>query len=309
MTSSEPASSELVSYLRNVLLDLSAHPYPVIPTPPSVKKRASVAVIVRIQPHYSHWPTQDSASLPSDPSERVNAFFDQDWVSHGDPEVLFIKRATREGDKWNGHVALPGGRRDPEDEDDLATAVRETREEVGIDLETLFANGKAVACGNLPQRVVTTSWGRVPLMVLCPYLFLVTSPSIPPLKLQPTEVASTHWVSLRALLSPAMRTVEYQDVSNRFVWSNIGWSRLLLKTMLGDMTFAAVKLLPSESLYCSSIEGFVPTGKPTPSLSTRVSQYLRPSQRPKQKQLLLWGLTLGIMADFLDMLPPHNALR
>jgi len=162
MTSLERASSELVSYLHNVLLDLSAHPYPVIPTPPTVKKRASVAVIVRIQPHYSHWPSYASASLPSDPIERINAFFDQDWVRHGDPEVLFIKRATREGDKWNGHVALPGGRRDPEDEDDLATAVRETIEEVGIDLETLFANGKAVVCGNLPQRVVTTSWGRVP---------------------------------------------------------------------------------------------------------------------------------------------------
>jgi hypothetical protein len=25
--------------------------------------------------------------------------------------------------------------------------------------------------------------------------------------------------------------------------------------------------------------------------------------------LLLWGLTLGILADFLDMLPPHQAVQ
>ena len=86
------------------------------------------------------------------------AFFGQDWVKHGDPELLFIKRATRIGDKWNGHVALPGGKRDPEDDDDQVTAAREALEEVGIDLSP----DNAIAVGNLPQRIVTTSWGKVP---------------------------------------------------------------------------------------------------------------------------------------------------
>jgi hypothetical protein len=27
-----------------------------------------------------------------------------------------------------------------------------------------------------------------------------------------------------------------------------------------------------------------------------------------QQPILLWGLTLGVLADFLDMLPPHNAV-
>jgi 8-oxo-dGTP pyrophosphatase MutT (NUDIX family) len=88
----------------------------------------------------------------------LDAFFEQDWVKHGDPEILFIKRATRVGDKWNGHVALPGGKRDPEDDDDAITAMREALEEVGIDLS--YTN--AIAVGNLPQRIVTTSWGKVP---------------------------------------------------------------------------------------------------------------------------------------------------
>lgn len=55
-------------------------------------------------------------------------------------------------------MALPGGKRDPEDEDDRAVAVRETWEEVGLDLK----DEGVVFVGNLPERVVSTSWGKVP---------------------------------------------------------------------------------------------------------------------------------------------------
>jgi 8-oxo-dGTP pyrophosphatase MutT (NUDIX family) len=51
------------------------------------------------------------------------------------PEVLFIKRSEREGDPWSGHMAFPGGRREPHDPHLLATAMRETIEEIGLDLE------------------------------------------------------------------------------------------------------------------------------------------------------------------------------
>ncbi|KAF2471409.1 nudix family hydrolase [Lindgomyces ingoldianus] len=324
----ETGTEALVAHLKDVLLELSTNPYPEVACPPNLPRRASVAVILRIQPHFDHWPAVQTkhfhahrphhrrrSSLASNPEHKLSfkdildAFFEQDWVKHGDPEMLFIKRATRVGDKWNGHVALPGGKRDPEDEDDQVTAVREAMEEVGIDL----SYSHAISIGNLPQRIVTTSWGKVPLMVLCPYVYLLTSSDYPPQRLQPTEVASTHWVSLRALLSPALRTYEYADVSNRLAKSELGIKRWFLQAMLSKMMFAAICLTPSESTYCSSISGFVPEGPPANGFGMgKLKEILKgpeASYPSRQQPLLLWGLTLGVVSDFLEHIPPHNALE
>lgn len=49
-------------------------------------------------------------------------------------DVLLIRRAARATDPWSSHMAFPGGFRSASDPDLYATALRETREEVGIDL-------------------------------------------------------------------------------------------------------------------------------------------------------------------------------
>ncbi|KAI8943440.1 hypothetical protein NX059_001450 [Plenodomus lindquistii] len=322
-------ADEIIGHLKTVLLELNAHPYPDVACPPNLPKRASVALILRVQPNYAHWPeSPDKPALVHTPTPRyrrssaasasshktsfethLNAFFEQDWVKHGDPEILFIKRAARVGDKWNGHVALPGGKRDPEDENDEVTAAREALEEVGIDL----SHDNAIAVGNLPQRIVTTSWGKVPLMVLCPYIYLLTSPAYPAQRLQPTEVASSHWVPVRALLSPSLRTYEYADVSARLAKSELGIKRWFLQAMLSKMMFAAIRLVPANSTYCATIADFIPDGDaPTEGVLGNIQEALMgPEARHKDKKppLLLWGLTLGVVSDFLEHMPPHNALE
>ncbi len=50
------------------------------------------------------------------------------------PEMLFIERAIRHGDPWSGHMAFPGGRTEPDDDDTFGTAARESREEIGFDI-------------------------------------------------------------------------------------------------------------------------------------------------------------------------------
>ncbi|PYI04241.1 NUDIX family hydrolase [Aspergillus sclerotiicarbonarius CBS 121057] len=309
---SMPQPVSLAQSLHDVLSDLHQRPYPHVPNPPSCKKRASVALILRVRPTYNHWP--DASSLPppdvsASVQQRLDTFFSQSWAQNGEPEAIFIKRASRVGDRWTGHVALPGGKRDPEDVDDKAAAIREAAEEIGLDLTT----SDCIHVGNLPERVVTSSWGTIPLMVLCPYVFLLTSSDSPTLRLQPTEVASTHWVPLRALLSPSLRTVEHVDMSQRL--ANMGgfMSRLAYRSLMGYMQFAAIRLAPTESLQCNSTPGYVPGGiQPPTSLFQRWTSWCLGSQADSSSQsqpLLLWGLTLGILADFLDMLPPHTAVQ
>lgn len=158
--SQDPGS--MSNYLHGVLADLYQHPYPYVPNPPLCKKRASVALILRVRPTYEHWPDPSYPTSAHDHGystrAQLDGFFSQNWVEQGEPEVLFIKRASRVGDRWTGHVALPGGKRDTEDSDDIAAAVRETWEEIGLDLST----EECIHVGNLPERVVTTSWGSVP---------------------------------------------------------------------------------------------------------------------------------------------------
>lgn len=295
-----------------MLRALVAAPYPELASPEDMKKRASVALVIRIKPSYAHWPSSTSKA------DNLDSFFEQEWVQHGDPEVLFIKRASRKGDRWTSHIALPGGKRDPTDADDQAAAIREALEEVGLDV---LEHG--IACGNLPQRVVTTHWGKKPLLMLCPYVFLLTRHDIPPLKLQPTEVASTHWVPIRSLQDPRSRTVAFEDVSSRLASQETGVRKWMLSMILGKMVFAAISLLPTETLH--SAETPVQETQLQDNRFAHATPYDRlrkaalriwhadifnqfPPAHPPEGPLLLWGLTLGVISDFLDIIPPHNAL-
>lgn len=150
-------------------------------------------------------------------------------------------------------------------------------------------------------------------MVLCPFVFLTTRSDSPCLKLQPTEVASTHWVPLRALLSPALRTVEYVDMSQRFARQSGFLIRLAVRSLMGWMQFSAVRLLPSETHHCTTTPGFFPEeNASSANMIQRFKAWCLSGQADSSdtsRPLLLWGLTLGILADFLDMLPPHQAVQ
>ena len=147
-------------------------------------------------------------------------------------------------------------------------------------------------------------------MVLCPYVFLLTRHDVPPLRLQPTEVASTHWVPLTELLSAEQRTEVHEDVSNRLANQETGVKRWMLRAMVGKMIFSAIRLVPSESVQCRSSPAEDSTGGnmlPLAGLWNFGPRKLAPARH--EQPLLLWGLTLGVLADFLDLLPPHTALK
>ncbi|PQE07294.1 NUDIX family hydrolase protein [Rutstroemia sp. NJR-2017a WRK4] len=303
------SSPSLTTSLHQTLLSISQNPCPYVPNPPNCPRRASVALVLRIRAsrEYPAPSTPQVFPYPEPPTaDRLADFFSQAWVQNGDPEVLFIKRAAREGDRWTSHVALPGGKKDPSDRNDREVAIRETSEEVGLELR----GERCISVGNLPERVVSTSWGSVPIMVLCPFIFLWIDPSFPPLQLQPAEIASTHWVPIRVLLSPSVRTYEHVNVSDRFAKQGGPILKSILKPVIGKMRFSAIKLRPSESLYCSSTKEFFSEGsEPSPGIFSRFRTWLRGGEKAQpDRPLLLWGLTLGMVADFLDQLPPYDSV-
>ncbi len=105
--------------------------------------------------------------------------------------VLLIRRAERAGDPWSGHMAFPGGRRDAADRDLYATAVRETREEVGLDLE---AHGTLL--GRLDDVDARTRAKRSGLTVT-PFVFALERDV--ELTFDATEVADALWAPLAPL--------------------------------------------------------------------------------------------------------------
>jgi len=104
--------------------------------------------------------------------------------------ILIIRRAERLGDPWSGQMGLPGGRASVEDIDLLATAIRETREEVGIELDPMDCI--ATLDDLVPQTVV------LPRIRVRPFVFLLERHRE---VLPNEEVAGSWWVPIDSLLA------------------------------------------------------------------------------------------------------------
>ena len=99
----------------------------------------------------------------------------------GEPEVLLMRRAERAGDRWSGQIGLPGGHADPGDADLLATALREAREEVGLDLSQ-----DARLLGHLPP-IQARARGQILQMWITPCVFALETSVEPALGVEATE--------------------------------------------------------------------------------------------------------------------------
>jgi 8-oxo-dGTP pyrophosphatase MutT (NUDIX family) len=138
------------------------------------------------------------------------------------PEVLLIRRAERTGDPWSGHMAFPGGREEPGDATLLATAIRETCEELGLDLST---SGRLL--GRLDDLPAVARGRRVGITI-APFVFELTNDV--ELAYRPEEVAEAIWVPIDPLMHGRLRTTlahdgsgermlsPAHDVDGRIIW-------------------------------------------------------------------------------------------
>lgn len=182
-------------------------------------------------------------------------------------ELLFIQRTARPTDPWSAHIAFPGGHREQKDDSDLHAAVRETHEEVGIDL-TVPGNYRVL--GRLSDRPFR-SGNKSSACVLCAFVFLQMPSANPELSPQPTEVAKAFWTPLDVLHGREVKkehiiTMPTQDGWIYDLWKVLGFSR---------MRMPAIEVLQ----YAND--------------SVAVADVIVPD-------VLLWGMTLGCVGDLVQ---------
>ena len=119
--------------------------------------------------------------------------------------VLLTRRTDHLHDHA-GQISFPGGRKDPEDADVVATALRETEEEIGLAREHIEV------VGQLPIYTTVTHYRVTPVVALVQPPFSLTLDSF--------EVAEAFEVPLSFLMNPAhhrRHEVSFEQMTRQFL--------------------------------------------------------------------------------------------
>ncbi|MEM6673349.1 MAG: CoA pyrophosphatase [Planctomycetota bacterium] len=146
---------------------------------------------------------RDASDVPEDVRHAAVALLVR-GASVEELEVLLMKRAERPGDRWSGQIGLPGGHAEPRDADLVATARRESVEEVGVDPGA----GEAHIFGQLPSFQARARGERVELYIT-PVVFHRAEPEPPTLG---PEAAAAFWLPLELARSGTLeRPYRYEN--------------------------------------------------------------------------------------------------
>ena len=110
------------------------------------------------------------------------------FLADGELTLLFTQRTMNLKDH-QGQISFPGGVRESTDPDLLATALRESEEEIGLD------PSKAAVWGTLPPVATVTGYWITPFVALIPYPY--------DFRLNPHEVQRLLMFPLTAFWIPA----------------------------------------------------------------------------------------------------------
>jgi len=126
-------------------------------------------------------------------------------VDRPDGFTILLTRRTAHLARHAGQIAFPGGGVDAGDADELATALRETEEEIGLSRDYIEPVGR------LDRYVTRTGFTVTPVVALVQPPFTLT--------IDPNEVDEAFEVPLAFILDPANRkrdSYEFQGVMRHF---------------------------------------------------------------------------------------------
>ena len=147
---------------------------------------------------------------------------------HPEESYLILRRAARPQDPWSGHFSFPGGRKEVQDLDLLATCIRETEEETGIILTPDL----------LQRRLVHETAGHYVRQPVVVQPFLFSLPARLPLRLAAEEIQGAVWLAAARFRDPSHhinvemlpgRLFPAYPVKDYYLW---GFTYRLLRTIL-----------------------------------------------------------------------------
>ncbi|ETV78353.1 hypothetical protein, variant 1 [Aphanomyces astaci] len=182
-------------------------------------------------------------------------------------------------DTWSGHMAFPGGRTN-EGEADLAAAIRETHEEIGLHLNETHVVGR------LNDRPVY--YGRT---VAAPFVFLLgrDDAAFEPV-LQAKEVSDVLWVDLDFLVTAPIQTLQ---IPTKYILPNVDDIPATVDEAQRD-SLKAMTHINFPCIYLDRPERRV-HGLPDDAVARPVHDFV------------LWGLTYNMTSDILKA-GGHKAL-
>ena len=280
------SSGPTLSTLRTALSSHSAHRLH------CTARRSAVAVVVRSSaPPRSH-PLQ---RLDQEQRQQNKTKSDPGTIGCCDFEVLFVRRADNPGDPWSGQVSFPGGKQDVADGGcDRSTAVRETFEEIGVDLRA----PRFVYLGQIDDRSAFSRGTKVDLSIST-FVFedvaargegvfagessVSAGAGVPRLTLRPNpcEVSAARWV-------PA----------SELCFKNVTWDAVEFPFAL--KIFPILKAVPKELLELCGLFTLRFPSLPLHKLKGRAAD-TGSVDNPDDLAYNLWGLTFRITEDLLAL--------
>ncbi len=118
------------------------------------------------------------------------------------PSALFIKRTENPGDSYSGHVAFPGGKMSDADNSPFDTAVRETAEEIGVNLIE-----NSICIGRLDDLKPLNPNG--PKFIVSPFLFILQNDIT--VRMNKDEVEQYMWITLEHLSDLNNMRIRYKE--------------------------------------------------------------------------------------------------